>query len=151
MAIHEVRRLELQLTDTIDPESEAIIDDGLTRYNREKAGFVDARPLAVLVRDTQEVVGGLIGRTTLGLFFVDLIFLPPTARGQGLGAEVMAIAEREAGRRGCTAAVLFTITFQAPDFYARLGYVELGRVECDPPGHTRVCMTKRLTAASTDR
>ena len=62
MAIHEVRRLELQLTDTIDPESEAIIDDGLTRYNREKAGFVDARPLAVLVRDTQEVVGGLIGR-----------------------------------------------------------------------------------------
>jgi GNAT superfamily N-acetyltransferase len=151
MAIHEVRRLELQLTDTIDPESEAVIDDGLTRYNREKAGFVDARPLAVLVRDTQEVVGGLIGRTTLGLFFVDLIFLPPTARGQGLGAEVMAIAEREAGRRGCTAAVLFTITFQAPDFYARLGYVELGRVECDPPGHTRVCMTKRLTAASTDR
>jgi GNAT superfamily N-acetyltransferase len=149
MAIHEVRRLELQLTDTIDPESEAVIDDGLTRYNREKAGFVDARPLAVLVRDTQEVVGGLIGRTTLGLFFVDLIFLPPTARGQG--AEVMAIAEREAGRRGCTAAVLFTITFQAPDFYARLGYVELGRVECDPPGHTRVCMTKRLTAASTDR
>jgi GNAT superfamily N-acetyltransferase len=151
MAIHEVRRLELQLTDTIDPESEAVIDDGLTRYNREKAGFVDARPLAVLVRDTQEVVGGLIGRTTLGLFFVDLIFLPPTARGQGLGAEVMAIAEREAGRRGCTAAVLFTITFHAPDFYARLGYVELGRVECDPPGHTRVCMTKRLTAASTDR
>jgi GNAT superfamily N-acetyltransferase len=151
MAIHEVRRLELQLTDTIDPESEAVIDDGLTRYNREKAGFVDARPLAVLVRDTQEVVGGLIGRTTLGLLFVDLIFLPPTARGQGLGAEVMAIAEREAGRRGCTAAVLFTITFQAPDFYARLGYIELGRVECDPPGHTRVCMTKRLTAASTDR
>jgi hypothetical protein len=63
----------------------------------------------------------------------------------------MAMAEREASRRGCTAAVLFTITFQAPDFYARLGYVELGRVECDPPGHTRVCMTKRLTAASTDR
>jgi GNAT superfamily N-acetyltransferase len=154
MGTHEDQsRLELQLTDTVDAQSEAVIEDGLARYNKEKAGLVDARPLAVLVRDAEadEVVGGLIGRTTLGLFFVDLIFLPPTARGQGLGAQVMAMAEREASRRGCTAAVLFTITFQAPDFYARLGYVELGRVECDPPGHTRVCMTKRLTAAPADR
>ncbi|MEJ0066742.1 MAG: hypothetical protein WDM85_16100 [Caulobacteraceae bacterium] len=66
----------------------------------------------------------------------------------GLGAEVMRKAEAEAVRRGCTAAVLYTITFQAPGFYARLGYRELGRIECDPPGQTRVCMTKRLRAAS---
>jgi GNAT superfamily N-acetyltransferase len=145
MAIQNVQgRLELQLTDTVEAQSEAVIEDGLSRYNEEKAGFVDARALAVLVRDAGDVVGGLIGRTTLGIFFIDLIFLPATARGQGLGGKVMAMAEREARRRGCSAAVLFTITFQAPDFYARQGYGELGRVECDPPGHSRVCMTKRL-------
>jgi predicted N-acetyltransferase YhbS len=70
-----------------------------------------------------------------------------SARGQGLGGKVMAMAEQEARQRGCSAAVLFTIVFQAPDFYARQGYRELGRVECDPPGHTRVCMTKRLAAS----
>jgi GNAT superfamily N-acetyltransferase len=142
-------RFELRLTDTVDPQSNAVIESGLADYNKEKAGFVDARALAVLVRDAEagEVVGGLIGRTTLGIFFVDLIFLPTTARGLGRGRQVMAMAEQEAARRGCTASVLFTITFQAPDFYARQGYSELGRVECDPPGHSRICMTKRLRAA----
>ncbi len=147
MAIHEGQgRLEILLSDTVEAQSAAVIEDGLARYNTEKAGLVDAQALAVLVRDSEagEVVGGLIGRTTLGIFFIDLIFLPTAARGQGLGGKVMAMAEHEASRRGCTAAVLFTIMFQAPDFYARLGYAELGRVECDPPGHTRVCMTKRL-------
>jgi GNAT superfamily N-acetyltransferase len=146
MAIQDAQgRLELRLTDTVEAESEAVIEDGLSRYNEEKAGFVDSRALAVLVRDAGDVVGGLIGRTTLGIFFIDLIFLPDAARGQGLGCKVMAMAEREARRRGCSAAALFTIAFQAPDFYARQGYRELGRVECDPPGHTRVCMTKRLS------
>jgi hypothetical protein len=61
-------RLELQLTDTVDAQSEAVIEDGLARYNKEKAGFVDARALVVRVRHGAEgeVVGGLIGRTTLG-------------------------------------------------------------------------------------
>jgi hypothetical protein len=40
--------------------------------------------------------------------------------------------------------VLFTIWFQAPEFYARHGYQEVGRIECDLPGHTRICMQKRL-------
>jgi hypothetical protein len=39
---------------------------------------------------------------------------------------------------------LYTITFQAPDFYARPGYQALGRIECEPPGHACIVMTKRL-------
>jgi len=39
---------------------------------------------------------------------------------------------------------LFTVTFQAPGFYERQGYQVLGRIECKPPGHTRICMTKKL-------
>jgi GNAT superfamily N-acetyltransferase len=137
---------DLVLTDDPDRTAEAAIEDGLSTYNLQKAGSVDARPLAVLVTgpDGAGVVGGLVGRTTLGLFFIDLIFLPDAARGSGIGTQVMAMAEDEARRRGCTAATLFTITFQAPDFYRRCGYRELGRVECAPPGHTRICMTKPL-------
>jgi GNAT superfamily N-acetyltransferase len=138
---------ELQLTDAPGEAAEAVIEDGLSRFNEQMAGHVDARPLAVLLRNgSRRVVGGILGRTTLGLFFIDLIFLPEEARGHGLGADVMRQAEAEAVRRGCTSAVLYTITFQAPGFYARLGYRELGRIECDPPGQTRVCMTKRLRA-----
>ncbi len=139
-------KFELELTDAPDAQAEAAIEGGLSAYNKQQAGYVDARPLAVLIKDSESgrVTGGLLGRTSLGIFFVDLVFLPEAARGQGLGSALMERAEEEAGRRGCTAAVLFTITFQAPGFYAHNGYRELGRIECDPPGATRVCMTKRL-------
>jgi predicted N-acetyltransferase YhbS len=108
------------------------------------------RPLAVLVSDpeTQEVIGGLLGRTSMGLLFIDVFFVPESTRKRGLGSRVIRMAEAEAGRRGCTRAVLSTVTFQAPGFYQRQGYEVLGRVECDPPGHTRVFMTKRLGAAA---
>jgi GNAT superfamily N-acetyltransferase len=137
---------ELWFSDRTDDGAEAIIDEGLSAFNREQAGYVDARPLAVLMRRRGEkaTCGGLIGRTSLGLLFIDLVFLPNWARGQGLGSRILAMAEQEARRRGCTTSVLYTITFQAPGFYARHGYRELGSIEVDPPGHTRVCMTKRL-------
>ena len=141
----------LTVTDAPGAEAEAIIEGRLHDFNRMKAGYVDSRPLAVLVRDaaTSQVVGGLLGKTTLGLMFIDLVFLPEATRGKGVGSEMMRMAEEEARRRGCTTVVLFTIWFQAPAFYAGLGYQEVGRIECDPPGHTRICMKKHLAAEAT--
>jgi hypothetical protein len=40
--------------------------------------------------------------------------------------------------------VLYTISFQAPRFYERLGWRIFGEVPCDPPGTSRVFMTKQL-------
>ncbi|MFD5241790.1 GNAT family N-acetyltransferase [Streptomyces tendae] len=103
------------LTDTPTPEDIAAISDALDRFNIEHTGIADRRPLAVLVRDpdTRQVVGGLTGRTSLGLFFLDLFYLPPWLRGSGLGTEILRQAEDEARARGCRTAVLYTITFQA--------------------------------------
>ncbi|MGA9868148.1 MAG: GNAT family N-acetyltransferase [Acetobacteraceae bacterium] len=140
---------ELFLTDAPDPHAEEIVDAGLHEYNRQQAGYVDSRPLAVLAREpvSGEVLGGLIGRTTLGLFFVDVVHLPASTRGHRLGSRMLEMAETEAARRGCTRAVLFTIHFQAPGFYAAHGWQEMARIVCDPPGHTRICMSKRLIPA----
>jgi GNAT superfamily N-acetyltransferase len=103
----------------------------------------------VLVSDpaTGAVLGGLTGRTSLGLLFIDLVHLPDQLRGQGLGAQILREAEAEACRRGCQSGVLLTITFQAPDFYARHGWQEFGRIPCDPPGTARVFFRKRLSPA----
>ena len=140
----------LTLTDEPSREAERIIDGGLAEYNAQRAGYLDARPLAVLITDRTNgiVVGGLLGRTTLGLLFVDLMFVPDSLRGRNLGSRILDTAEQEAIRRGCSAVALFTIIFQAPEFYGKRGYQEVGRIECDPPGHTRICMTKRLTGST---
>jgi GNAT superfamily N-acetyltransferase len=91
-----------------------------------------------------KVVGGLLGRTSLGLFFIDVFFGPESLRGRDIGSLILDRAEREARKRGCTAATLYTIAFQAPGFYERHGYSVLGKIECNPPGAARICMSKKF-------
>ncbi len=139
---------DIVVTDTPQDADVALISDALDRFNVDTTGIDDRRPLAVLVRDpaTREVIGGLTGRTSLGLLFIDLFHLPPRLRGRGLGSEILRRAEDEARTRGCRAAVLYTISFQAPDFYRKHGWQRLGEVPCDPPGTSRVFLTKELSA-----
>jgi hypothetical protein len=40
--------------------------------------------------------------------------------------------------------VLYTISFQAPGFYAKRGYRAFGKIDCDPPGTSRIFMVKDL-------
>jgi GNAT superfamily N-acetyltransferase len=136
----------LTVTETPGESAEATIRDGLSAYNFDKAGYRDQRPLAVLVSDpaTGEVIGGLLGRTSFGLLYIDRFFLPEHLRKQGLGSRIIKAAEEEGARRGCSRAILSTLSFQAPGFYERQGWQVLGRIDCDPPGHTRFMMTKRL-------
>ena len=134
------------VTDTPDTAAAKRISDGLDRFNVEATGIADRHPLAVLVQDpdTHETLGGITGRTSLGLLFIDVFFLPETLRGSGLGSQILQMAEDEGRRRGCRAAVLYTISFQAPDFYKRHGWQAFGEIACDPPGASRIFMTKAL-------
>jgi len=137
---------EIIVTDQADDQVISIIGDGLNRFNDAYVGYDDRQPLAVLVRDPQsgEVVGGASGRTSLGLLFLDLFHLPDTLRGKGIGTEVLRKFEEEGRRRGCRSAVVYTISFQAPAFYERNGWVVFGEVPCDPPGTRRVFLSKTL-------
>lgn len=137
---------EIVVTDVADPRFEEIIGDGLHAYNDEVTGYSDRLPLAVLVKDpaTGEILGGAKGRTSLGMLFVELFYLPKHLRGSGLGSRVLRMMEDEGRRRGCRSAVLFTVSFQAPGFYRRHGWQVFGEVPCDPPGTARVFMSKDL-------
>jgi GNAT superfamily N-acetyltransferase len=137
----------ITLTDAPDDDERAVVAEGLRAYNEAQAGYSDSRALAVLVRDpeTKKVVGGLHGRTSLGLLRVERFFLPEDLRRARLGSRILAMAEDEGRRRGCTRAVLSTVHFQAPGFYLKQGWEVAARIECEPPGHTRFYMTKKLS------
>jgi GNAT superfamily N-acetyltransferase len=140
---------DIVLTDTPDEAAHTTIEEGLGDFNAERAGYRDWRALAVLARDpaTGQTVGGMLGRTSLGLLFLDLVYLPPVLRGQSMGSRMLGMIEQEAARRGCRSGALITISFQAPGFYERHGWREFGRVPCDPPGTFRVFMSKTLPGA----
>jgi GNAT superfamily N-acetyltransferase len=83
--------------------------------------------------------------TYLGLLTVERFFLPEDLRRGRIGSRILAMAEKEARRRGCTRAVLSTLHFQAPGFYQKQDWEVAARIECEPPGHTRFYMTKKLS------
>ena len=138
--------IELTLTDAPDPAATAVIAEGLGAYNESQTGYRDYRPLAVFVRDpkTGKVVGGLYGRSSFGLVYVERFFLPEGLRRGRIGSRVLAMAEEEGRRRGCTRIALTTLSVQAPGFYRKQGYDIAATIDCDPPGLTRYYMTKRL-------
>jgi len=141
---------ELIVTDAPPASARAVIGEGLATYNDELTGISDRRDLGVLVQDARSgaVLGGIIGRTSLGLLFIDLVYLPKALRRDGLGSRMLAMAEDEGRARGCVSAMLFTISFQAPDFYARHGWREFGRIPCKPEGTARIFFTKSLAHES---
>ena len=134
----------LVLSGVPEPEARTIIGDGLNAYNDAIVGYGDRMPLTIKAVDpeTGVVMGGISGGTSLGLLFVDLVFVPDRLRGLDIGTRMMGMAEEEARRRGCRAGVLYTISFQAPEFYRKLGWRVFGEIPCDPPGTSRVFLTK---------
>jgi GNAT superfamily N-acetyltransferase len=137
---------DIIVPDELDPADVAVITDGLGAYDFSQIGYRDFRRLAVFVGDAQtgKVVGGLYGRSEFGLVYVDWLFLPENLRGARIGSRVLAMAEEEGRRRGCTRIALTTLSVQAPGFYKKQGYDVAATIDCDPPGLTRYYMMKKL-------
>lgn len=136
-------RIELSLNPT-DAEEHAIVLP-LRAYNASKAGATTPEPIALLIRDEHdEILGGLYGRVFYQWLYVELLSVPEQARGQGMGSKLMHMAEDLAREKGCIGVWLDTFDFQAPGFYQKLGYSELGQIADYPPGHKRFFFQKRL-------
>ena len=135
---------DITISSLPEPDPDRVLSAGLNEYNDAIVGYGDRMPLHVLVKapGSGEVLGGISGRTSLGLMFIDLVYLPDALRGADIGTRMLALAEEEARRRGCRAGVLYTISFQAPGFYQRMGWRIFGEVPCDPPGASRIFLTK---------
>jgi ribosomal protein S18 acetylase RimI-like enzyme len=127
----------------------------LTEFNRARSPLWDqnhddqysAAPLHLYVQNADGIViGGLIGRThsLRSWLEVSILWVDEAYRGQGLGSALIERAEAEAVQRGCLYARLSTGRYQAPEFYAKLGYVLYGTLENCPPGETSYYFWKPL-------
>lgn len=63
-------------------------------------------PRCTVVRDGDAVLDELWGTTYWGWLHVEMLFVPETLRGRGLGGQLLVLAEQEAIRRECQAAWL---------------------------------------------
>jgi GNAT superfamily N-acetyltransferase len=136
---------ELPVEDDPRPEDVALLNDRLYRFNAGATGVDNGRGLAIFVRDERgEIEAGLHGWTWGRTGFVQTLWVREDRRGGGLGSRLLAAAEREVERRGCSEMHLDTHDYQAPGFYRRLGYEAIGSLPGWPGNTTRIFFRKAL-------
>ena len=136
--------VSIQLTDRPSAAELDSIADGLTAFNESEVGPSGRRPIAVLARIEDQLVGGLSGYTAWGWLDVQWLWIAEEQRGQGLAARLLATAEAEASTRGCHGAYIDTFSPQALHVYQKAGYAVFGTLPDFPPGRTRSFLSKSL-------
>jgi ribosomal protein S18 acetylase RimI-like enzyme len=138
-------RFELVLEPEPSPDQIQDLEDRLYEFNSAATGISDGQSLAILVRGVgEEIVAGVAGHTWGGSCELRQVWVHESLRGQGLGRQLLEAAESEAVRRGCAQIVLTTHSFQAPEFYRKIGFEVVANLEDYPRGHAQVLMRKSL-------
>lgn len=105
----------------------------------------EAKPLVLLAKVADRVVGGLFAETQLSWLRISIMAVSPESRSQGIGAALLAEAERQAIDRGCKHAYVDTMEYQAPRFYLAHGFAVVGEIpDWDSHGHSKLHLTKSL-------
>lgn len=82
-----------------EPRAEAVILSGLEahKYREVWPGRFRAFSTSFVRDDSGAIIGGLSGHTSLGLYFLDLFYLPKALRERGLGGRIMEHAKDREG------------------------------------------------------
>jgi len=77
-----------------------------------------------------------------------VLWIAEHLRGAGIGTTILRAAENAAIEKDCHSASLDTMSFQAPAFYEKRGYVRIGVADGYPGGAQKIYMRKQLTASA---
>ena len=126
-------------------EEKAHIFQALLNYNLSNLEEKIVKDIGIFVEDEKGTrVAGLIGETHGNWLEVEYLWVSEALRGQHIGTKLMRKAEKIAINRGCKFAALNTFSFQAPDFYVKLGYKEEFVLTHYPLTGKRYYYTKKL-------
>src|SRR5262245_12228017 len=119
---------DVTVSESETPEDLRFLEKHVHEFNVAATGIRDARGLVILLRDpNRRIYAGLSGHTWGGVAEVRFLWVDEPRRRTGIGGRLLRAAEDEARARGCSKIVLSTHSFQAPGFYHKHGYVEIGR------------------------
>jgi GNAT superfamily N-acetyltransferase len=120
------------------------VDRGLEDHSEKIFGPHTRTYIAFFLRDEAgEIAGGVNGNYgSFGWLYINALWVREDLRGLGYGRQLMGLIEDEAVRHGIKNAFLNTMSFQAPEFYKKLGYTVCGELEDFPVGHSRLLLGK---------
>ena len=135
----------IKIADVATDADIAELRDKIHEFNFATTGYHDGRSLSCFLRDgSGTLYAGIDGFTWGGYARIDYLWVDESRRRRGLGRALLMAAEDEAARRGCATIVLDTHSFQAPEFYRRLRYTQVGETLDTPLGFSQVFFQKRI-------
>lgn len=136
----------IALEETASAEDISRIGEGIDRYVGEMFPGKSVGTITFFVRDEAgEIVGGVSGNYgSFGWLYIDALWVSEHLRDCGYGTKLMEMIEAEGVRNGCGNVYLNTFSFEAPEFYKKLGYTVFAELEDFPPGHSRLFLRKAL-------
>src|SRR5215467_10348570 len=140
----DFRSIAVKARHDLTPDELNRLEDRLYEMNASRTGYEDAALLGFVAEAEDELVGAAASFTWGGICELRQVWVQETYRGKGLGKALMAEATREAKARGCVYIYLATHDFQAPGFYAQLGFETVAEIPDKPLGHTEFVMRLRL-------
>ena len=124
----------------------AELDARVSAFNESQAGPYRSETVALAIREGEELLAGLSAEIFWNAMHIDLLWVAAGHRRQGYGRSLVQRAEELARERGCDVAYLSTFDFQAPGFYAGMGYRVIGELAGVPLGSRRTWFAKTLIA-----
>jgi len=130
-------------------EDAAALSQGIVAFN--KASVPDLEEVAeevrffVLAKDQDGTLqGGIRAVCYWNTLHVELVWLDVTARGSGVGAQLMQACEDYARQHNCEKSFVETTSWQAKPFYEKLGYTLMATLPDRPKGHASHYLSKSL-------
>lgn len=140
--------MKLKVTDKIDQKSYDRVVELLVEYNLSKTKQFEKeinKPIEIIARnELNEIIGGLYGRSIWGTLEIKTFVVKTENRNEGIGRKLIQEAEKEAKNRNCRFISLDTFSFQAPEFYEKLGFIKIGTETDFPKGFEKHYYRKKL-------
>src|SRR3989344_3433546 len=113
-----------------------IIVNGLLAHHPCQGHPRESKTFSILLKDNDKTIGGITCTVLWNGMEINSLWVDESIRGKNWGRKLVEMAEEEAIKRGCTIAYTNTFSWQAPEFYTKLGYKEYGKLENFPEGNS---------------
>lgn len=90
-------------------------------------------PISFEIHDNDDFVGAVVVQLFWGQLHIKYLFVEEKYRGQGLGRQLLKYALNFGKNHGCDFAFVETMSFQAPEFYRKMGF----RIEFSREGYAK--------------
>jgi ribosomal protein S18 acetylase RimI-like enzyme len=122
----ESLNMKIESTNSPAIEDITVLTDNINQESKDQGIEQEASAFGFFIRNNDsKLIAGVNGSIIYGSIYTDQLWVDTSLRHQGIGRMLMEKVHELGSKKGCKMATACTMSFQAQEFYEKLGY------ECD--------------------